>query len=205
MAASEVWTGDGRSLNRAHEGPGGRSDGRRAGVAESDQLERFERLIMPHVPAAYNLARWLTRDPHDAEDVVQEATMRALRGIDAFHGGDARCWLLTIVRNTCFSWRKQNRQSQPASLIDQDVPDVGGGAAPDAVLLRAADAEMVRQAIDALPTEFREVLVMREIEGLSYKQIAEVADLAPGTVMSRLSRARQRLQQILAPKGCEEA
>jgi len=175
-------------------------------VPEPDQLERFERLIMPHVPAAFNLARWLTRDPHDAEDVVQEATMRALRGIDGFHGGDARCWLLTIVRNTCFSWRKQNRQSQPAALMEDDLADVeGGAAAPDAALLRAADAEMVRQAIDSLPTEFREVLVMREIEGLSYKEIAAVADLAPGTVMSRLSRARQRLQQILAPKVHEEA
>ena len=161
---------------------------------------------MPHVRAGYNLARWLTRDPHDAEDVVQEAMLRALRAIDSFHGGDARCWLLTIVRNTCYSWLKQNRQRQPAVLTDDEMRDMeGGGGSPDAALLRAADAEMVREAIDSLPLEYREVLVMREIEGLSYKEIAAMADIPPGTVMSRLSRARQRLEEVLAPKICEEA
>lgn len=173
-------------------------------MPESDQLDRFERLIMPHVRAAYNLARWMTRSPHDAEDVVQEATMRALRAIDSFHGGDARCWLLTIVRNTCYSWLKQNHQRQPAALMDDDVCEAEG-ASPDAALLRSADAQMVRDAIDSLPLEYREVLVMREIEGLSYREIAAVAELPPGTVMSRLSRARQRLEQVLAPKICEEA
>ena len=173
-------------------------------MPESDQLERFERLIMPHMRAGYNLARWLTQDPHDAEDVVQEATMRALRAIDSFHGGDARCWLLTIVRNTCFTWLKQNRQHQPATVMDDETFEAEiGGASPEAALLRAADVEMVRNAIDSLPLEFREVLVMREIEGLSYKEIAAIADLPPGTVMSRLSRARQRLEQVLAPKICE--
>lgn len=182
------------------------SHGRRLSVPESDQLDRFERLIMPHARAGYNLARWLTRDPHDAEDVLQEATMRALRAIDSFHGGDARCWLLAIVRNTCFSWLKQNRKHQPAALVDEDVSEAeGGGASPDAALLRKADAQMVRDAIDSLPLEYREVVVMREIEGLSYKEIAAVADLPPGTVMSRLSRGRQRLQQLLAPQICEEA
>ena len=172
----------------------------------SDQLDRFERLIMPHVRAGYNLARWLTRSPHDAEDVVQEATMRALRAIDSFQGEDARCWLLTIVRNTCYSWLKQNRQRQPVAPLDEELCEAEGDAgSPDAALLRAADVEMVRGAIDSLPLEYREVLVMREIEGLSYKQIATVADLPPGTVMSRLSRARQRLEQVLAPKICEEA
>lgn len=160
---------------------------------------------MPHLPAGYNLARWLTRDPHDAEDVVQEAMMRAVRAIDGFHGGDARCWLLTIVRNTCYSWLKQNRQRQPAALIDDDLVELEGSPPPDAALLQAADAEMVHDAIDSLPLEFREVLVMREIEGLSYKEIAAVTDLPPGTVMSRLSRGRQRLQQLLAPRMCEEA
>lgn len=173
-------------------------------MPEAGQLDRFERVVMPHLRAGYNLARWLTGDPHDAEDVVQEATMRALRAIDSFHGGDARCWLLTIVRNTCFTWLKQNRQKRTVALADYDITEMeSGGMAPDVALLRSADAEMVRQAIDALPLEYREVLVMREIEGLSYKEISAVADLPPGTVMSRLSRARQRLQEALAPKMCE--
>lgn len=173
-------------------------------MPEAAQLDRFERIVMPHLRAGYNLARWLTGDPHDAEDVLQEATMRALRSIDSFHGGDARCWLLTIVRNTCYSWLKRNRERQPGPLGDDDMSEAEGGVAPDAALLRAADAEMVRRAIDELPVEYREVLVMREIEGLSYKEIAAVADLPPGTVMSRLSRARQRLEQILSPKMCPE-
>jgi len=174
-------------------------------VPDAGQVDRFERLVMPHLRAGHNLARWLTRDPHDAEDVVQEAMIRALRAIDTFHGGDARCWLLTIVRNTCYTWLKRNRERQPASLPDDDICEsVEGVAAPDAALLRAADAEMVRQAIDELPVEYREVLVMREMEGLSYKEIAAVADLPPGTVMSRLSRARQRLEQLLTPRLCPE-
>lgn len=173
-------------------------------MPEAGQLDRFERLVMPHLRAGYNLARWLTSDPNDAEDVVQEATMRALRSIDSFHGGDARCWLLTIVRNTCFTWLKQNRQKRTVALADDDITEMeSGGTTPDVALLRSADAEMVRQAIDELPLEYREVLVMREIEGLSYKEISAVADLPPGTVMSRLSRARQRLQEALASKMCE--
>jgi RNA polymerase sigma-70 factor (ECF subfamily) len=179
--------------------------GRRSIVPQSEQLERFERLIMPHARAGYNLARWLTGDPHDAEDVVQEAMVRAMRAVDRFHGGDARCWLLTIVRNTCYSWMKQNRKHQPAALPDEDLLALESISPPDAALLRAADAEMVRDAINSLPPEFREVLVMREMEGLSYKEIAAVTDLPPGTVMSRLSRARERLEQLLAPKVCEEA
>lgn len=130
--------------------------------------------------------------------------MRALRSIDSFHGGDGRCWLLTIVRNTCYTWLKQNRRNRPLGLPDDDIAEIeSGGVAPDVALLRSADAQMVRQAIDGLPLEYREVLVMREIEGLSYKEISVVADLPPGTVMSRLSRARQRLQEALSSKMCE--
>lgn len=171
-------------------------------MPQSEQLERFERLILPHARAGYNLARWLTRDPHDAEDVVQEAMVRALRAIDGYHGGDARCWLLTIVRNTCYSWLARNRRDQPEALSDAAAEVEGGAAPPDAALIRAADVETVRAAIDSLPPEFREVLVMREMEGLSYKEIAAVTGLPPGTVMSRLSRARDRLARLLAPGIC---
>src|SRR4051794_24913860 len=168
-------------------------------------VERFERALLPHLDAAYNLARWLAGDPDDAQDLVQEAYLRALRGFGAFHGGDARCWVLTIVRNTCYTWLRRNRSPDaPVSLDDELHAVESAEPAPDAALLRHAEGAMVREAIEQLPPEFREAIVLRELEGLSYKQIAGVTRLPLGTVMSRLARARQRLQQALAGRVANE-
>ena len=162
------------------------------------ELERFERTLLPHMRAAYNLARWLTRSDHDAEDVVQEAYLRAFRFFGGFRGGDAKAWLLTIVRNTSYStWRRLGEASTIVPL-DEDMPEVEDGAlGPEDLLLQKASGQEVREALDALPVEFREVVVLRELEGLSYKEMAEVTQLPIGTVMSRLARARARLRRGL--------
>jgi RNA polymerase sigma-70 factor (ECF subfamily) len=173
-----------------------------------DPKARFERLALPHLDAAYNLARWLTRNDQDAADVVQEAYLRALRYFDSFDGeaGSARVWLLAIVRNTCFSWMRQNRRPE---LVAMDEETAAGSADalyevdtrrndPEARLLAAADAAMLDRAIEALPLAFREVIVMRELEDLSYKQIASITGIAMGTVMSRLARGRQLLRSTLS-------
>ncbi len=162
------------------------------------ELERFERTLLPHMRAAYNLARWLTRSDHDAEDVVQEAYLRAFRFFGGFRGGDAKAWLLTIVRNTSHSaWRRRGEASTTVPL-DEDTPEVEDGAlGPEDLLLQKASGQEVREALDALPVELREVVVLRELEGLSYKEMAEVTQLPIGTVMSRLARARARLRRGL--------
>jgi len=153
---------------------------------------------MPHLDAAFNLARWLTRNDHDAEDVVQQAYLRAFQSWATFHGGDGRAWLLTIVRNTCFTWLTKNRAHQADLPFDDDLQVAASESQnPEALLLQNADREMLRQAIDQLPPEFREVIVLREMEGLSYKEVAGVAGVPVGTVMSRLSRARNQLEQLL--------
>ena len=163
-----------------------------------NKLASFETTILPHLDAAYNLARWLTRNDADAEDVVQEAYLRAFRFFGGFHGDDGRAWLLGIVRNTSYTWMQQNRSAQLNTPLDDELPEVGSDDMnPEAQLLQKADAQMLRQAVEELPLEFREVLVLRELDEMSYKQIAVVADLPLGTVMSRLARARKRLQQIL--------
>jgi len=165
-------------------------------------LENFEEAVLPHLGAAYNLARWLTRNDTDAEDVVQEAYLRAFKHFRSFHGGDGRPWLLTIVRNTCYTWMQRNRSPELTIPLDDDMHEIESkDLDPEALLLQSADTKMVRQALEELPVEFREVIVLRELEGLSYKQIADVAEIPLGTVMSRLARARKRLQQIL--KGHE--
>jgi RNA polymerase sigma-70 factor (ECF subfamily) len=163
--------------------------------------QRFELLALPHLDAAYNLARWLTRDDHDAQDVVQEATLRALRYFGAFRGDSARAWLLQIVRNTCFSWLKQNRPGELQALDEAGAPEPSAPAAdePHVAALRRADREQVNRALAALPVAFREVLVLRELEELSYKDIAHITDAPVGTVMSRLARARALMRQALAP------
>lgn len=163
-----------------------------------NQLARFEQAVLPHLDAAYNLARWLTRNDHDAQDVVQESYLRALKFFGGFRGGNGRAWLLTIVRHTCYAWLQQNRRCEPLSDFDEELRDVESGALdPEALLLRTADHQVLRQALEELPVEFREVVILRELEGLSYKEIADIADLPLGTVMSRLARARQRLQKTL--------
>ena len=168
-------------------------------------LQNFEEAALPHLGAAYNLARWLTRDETDAEDVVQETYLRAFRHFGSFHGGHGRPWLLAIVRNTCYTWMQHNRSPELTIPLDNDMHEIESkDLNPEALLLQSADAQMVRQALEDLPVEFREVIVLREWEGLSYKQIADVVDIPMGTVMSRLARARKRLQESLASRGNKE-
>jgi len=153
---------------------------------------------MPHLDAAYNLARWLAGNDHDAEDIAQEACVRALRFISAYRGGNSRSWLLAIVRNTAYSWLKKNRPKAIVSIEDEDMAEIEDPVAPT---FDRADAAVLRAALEDLPLEFREALVLRHLEGLSYKEIAEVAGVPVGTVMSRLARARQQLQNYLKKKG----
>ena len=167
-------------------------------MQEPKKLASFEKAVLPHLDAAYNLARWLTRNDADADDVVQEAYLRAFRFFGGFQGEDGRAWLLGIVRNTSYTWMQRNRSPELNTPLDDEPREVkSDDLNPEALLLQKADAKMLRQAVEELPLEFREVLVLRELDEMSYKQIAVVADLPIGTVMSRLARARKRLQQIL--------
>ena len=168
-------------------------------MEESDQSSRFEATVLPHLDAAYNLARWLTGNEHDAEDVAQDAFVRAFRFFEGFRGGNCRSWLLTIVRNTAYTWLEKNRGHHPTDEFDEETHVVDDPAAnPEESLLRQADREQVRQAVELLPAEFREVIVLRELEDLSYREIAGIAGIPIGTVMSRLARARKILQQTLS-------
>ena len=165
----------------------------------------FEHLLLPHLDAAYNLACWLLRDPHDAEDAVQEASLRAHRAVARFRGGDARPWLLTIVRNVCYSHlRKNRREPEPAAFDEDTHGSIHDPAEANAVAWREIKSELLRQALERLPAEFREVIVLHELEGLPYREIAEVADLPIGTVMSRLARARRKLQTELFALAAKE-
>ena len=162
------------------------------------QVELFERLVMPHLNDAYTLARYLLHDEHDAQDVVQDAVLRALRHIDGFRHGDARAWLLTIVRNCCYTWHKQHkRDRENAPLSDVAALGVADSQTADDETIRTSDRELIRDAVDKLPAELREVLVLRELNELSYREISEVIGAPMGTVMSRLSRARERLAAAL--------
>ena len=174
-------------------------------VHERNKLEQFEERILPHLAAAYNLARWLTRDDRDAEDVVQEAYLRAFRFFGGFRGGDGRAWLLTIVRNTCYTWLQQNRSREFAASDDEMQQVESDAPSPEASLIVSADNKLLARALEELPVEFREAIVLREIEGLSYKEIADLADVPLGTVMSRLARARKRLEQTIARLMAREA
>jgi RNA polymerase sigma-70 factor (ECF subfamily) len=157
---------------------------------------RFEATVLVHLDAAYNLARWLTGNDHDAQDVVQDACVRAFRAFDQFRGGDGRAWLLTIVRNTSFSL-KSGRKA-PLELDEETHETADEQLDPHLILSRAADARRVREAIERLPDELRSVIVLREMEELSYKEIAGVLTVPIGTVMSRLSRGREKLAAMLA-------
>ena len=170
-------------------------------MAERSSAVRFEEIALPHLPAAYNLARWLVRNDQDAEDVVQEAYLRAFKFFSGYRGGESRTWLLTIVRNTCYSWLQRNRSRELTESIDDAPEDVTADFAnPELRLMQNTDAQMVRAALTELPLEFREVMVMRELEELSYKEIAAIAELPIGTVMSRLARGRKRLHSLLATR-----
>ena len=169
-------------------------------------LARFEKSVLPHLDAAYNLARWLTRNDHDAQDVVQEAFLRAFRFYEGMHGADARPWLLAIVRNTGYSWLEKNRPGEvvaldDAGVVSNDAETVGHEAPaesnPEVILLQSANRKLVNLALEELPVGYREVVVMREIEDLSYKEIAAIAGIPIGTVMSRLARGREMLRRLI--------
>src|SRR5271155_4846519 len=156
-------------------------------------------MVLPHLDAAYNLARWLAGNDHDAQDVAQEASLRAFRFFGNFRGENARAWLLTIVRNTFYTWLRKNRPPEKMVEINDETLDVEDVSANvEAASPPFADAGAVRRAIAGLPVEFREIVILREMEGFSYKEIAELSDVPIGTVMSRLSRARKLLQKQLA-------
>jgi len=161
-------------------------------------LQRFERIVLPHLDDAYTLARYLLRDEHDAQDVVQEASLRALRYFDGYSGGDARAWLLAIVRNCSLSWRKRRRvDDHTVPFEDVAAVPTSEADAPDALAMQASEQARVMQAIASLPEEFREVIVLREVQDLSYREIGDVVGVPIGTVMSRLARARKRLAALL--------
>ena len=180
-----------------------------------DERARFEQIVLPHLDAAFILARWMLRSRADAEDVAQEALLRAYRFFGGFHGGDARAWLLQIVRNTCYTWLGKNR---PTEIMEFDEThhstELGGavaagapdrpqlGGSPEAQAIASEDRERLTRALEELPPRFREVLVLRELEGCSYKEIAAITSVPIGTVMSALSRARKQLQvSLTAPQA----
>jgi RNA polymerase sigma-70 factor (ECF subfamily) len=168
-------------------------------MAQTDKLARFEQIVMPHLDAAYNLARWLMRNQHDAQDAVQDAYLRAFRFFDSFEGGDGRAWLLAIVRNACrTSFQRTGGKAAMAEFDERKHGMDDAADDPEARLLKQANIESVRSCIEELPPEYREVVVMRELEELSYKEIASAISTPLGTVMSRLSRARARLQDCLS-------
>ncbi len=162
------------------------------------QVERFEALIMPHLDDAYTLARYLLRDEHHAQDVVQDAALRAFRHFDGYRDGDARAWFLAIVRNCCLTWQRRHRHDRltvPLAAEHASAPDES--RTTDALAVERSDRAAISRAVAALPDEFREVVVLREIQGMPYAQISTVVGVPIGTVMSRLSRARKRLATLL--------
>jgi len=172
---------------------------------EDEQLKGFEQAVLPHLDAAYNLARWLLRNDQDAQDVAQEAYLRAFRFFPGFRGGHARGWLLKIVRNTCYTWMQANRPLQEAAEFDENLfPADSDVPNPEESVLQNDSDALVRKALEKLPSSFREVLILRELEGMSYKEIADITGMPAGTVMSSLSRARGRLRQILASLMSED-
>jgi len=159
---------------------------------------RFEQVILPHLDDAYTLARYLLRDQHDAQDAVQESVLRALRYFEGFRGEDARAWLLTIVRNYCFTWKKGRRVDRSTMpFTDDETIEIADVQATDDLAIQSSESERIQAAVDALPAELKEVIVLRELSELSYREISEVVGIPIGTVMSRLSRARNRLADAL--------
>ena len=172
-------------------------------MSEQNEMAAFNQAVLPHLDAAYNLARWLTRNDQDAEDIAQEACLRAFKYWRSFSGRDCRSWLLKIVRNTFYSWLRQ-RSVQPVLTDDGQTDDTADEIPdPENALIQNADRDMLRAALEDLAVEFREAIVLRELEGLSYKEIADIAGVPIGTVMSRLARARKRLQSYLTKTASE--
>lgn len=169
---------------------------------EGDKTRRFEALVLPHLDVAYNLARWLTRSDQDADDVVQEAFLRAFRFLDGMHGESGRAWLLAIVRNTAMSWLQGGHASTATREFDESQHGQAHTDGPETQMARQETRGQVNAALRKLPVEFREVLVLREMEDLSYREIAHIAAIPIGTVMSRLSRARREFAALLAKEDC---
>src|SRR5438477_901394 len=169
--------------------------------APREDLLSFEALMLPHLDAAHNLAKWLLRNDEDAQDVVQEAYLRAFKSFGGFRGSNGRAWLLTIVRNTSYTLLKKNRVVDLTTPFDEEIHVSGHeSVSPVTILEHGEDAELISEAMDELPAEFREILALRHQEGLSYKEIADIAQIPPGTVMSRLGRARAKLKEYLSAR-----
>jgi len=174
-------------------------------AAQEHELASFEETMLPHMDAAHNLAKWLLRNEEDAQDVVQEAYLRAFKSFSGFHGSNGRAWLLTIVRNTSYTLLKKNRAVDLTTTFDEEIHTAGHeSVSPATVLEHSENAELIKEAMDELPVPFREILVLRHLEGLSYKEIADIAQIPPGTVMSRLARARAELKEYLAARISKE-
>jgi RNA polymerase sigma-70 factor (ECF subfamily) len=169
--------------------------------SQKEDLTSFESMMLPHLDAAHNLARWLLRNEEDARDVVQEAYLRAFKSFSGFHGSNGRAWLLTIVRNTSYTLLKKNHAVDLTTPFDEEIHVSGDESrSPATILERSEDAKLMSEAMDQLPAEFREILTLRHQEGLSYKEIADITQVPPGTVMSRLARARAKLREYLAAR-----
>jgi RNA polymerase sigma-70 factor (ECF subfamily) len=170
-------------------------------AAPEEGLASFEALMLPHIDAAYNLAKWLLRKEEDARDVVQETYLRAFKSFGGFHGSNGRAWLLTIVRNTSYTLLKKNRAVDLTTTFDEEIHVSGHEpVSPATVLEHSEDAQLIKEAMDELPAEFREILALRHQEDLSYKEIADIVQIPQGTVMSRLARARGKLKECLATR-----
>jgi len=186
------------------------ADEKSAGAPEApealnaQETERFNALVLPHLDSAFNLAKWLLRHRSDAEDVAQEAMLRAYRFFRTFHGGDARAWLLQIVRNTCFTWMEKNRPPEPVAEFNEEL-HLPNSITPEALAIAGNNRERLTRALETLPPRSREVLVLRELEECSYKEISAITSMPIGTVMSALSRARHQLQLALVNPAREEA
>ena len=173
--------------------------------AQEHELASFEAMMLPHMDAAHNLARWLLRNEQDAQDIVQEAYLRAFKSFGGFHGSNGRAWLLTIVRNTAYTLLKKNRTADLTTTFDEDIHAVGhDSVSPATILERAEDAELIKNAMNELPAEFLEILTLRHQEELSYQEIGEMLKIPAGTVMSRLARARAKLREYLASQISQE-
>ena len=174
---------------------------------------RFQDVVLRHLDAAYNLARWLTRNDDDAQDIAQEACLRAFKFFDGFHGDDARAWLLAIVRNTYFTWLKTRRSRAQDESFEEEIHGLGDSSTagtdrasygnPEALLMQQAGKQIINSALERLPVESREIIVLRELEDLSYKEIASILQVPIGTVMSRLARARKLLREQLQQMNAE--
>jgi RNA polymerase sigma-70 factor, ECF subfamily len=168
---------------------------------QEQELASFEETMLPHMDAAHNLARWLLRNEEDAQDVVQEAYLRAFKSFGGFHGSNGRAWLLTIVRNTSYTLLKKNRAVDLTTTFDEEIHAIDReSVSPATILEHAEDAELIGKAMNELPAEFREILTLRHQEDLSYKDIGEILKIPTGTVMSRLARARAKLKEYLAAR-----